>query len=172
MNHEKDNQKLAVEVKNRYIKIMREIEVIRRSVATILQMCRELVPYLAIIRDSNRSRMAWWVKTYSPSVNYAKLKVMESVGSRTGDDRSLYSWQARMLNIITPVHHSEKPVARTVGKKVKPKSWIYYVGKGHEGMIKQIEQMGGMENLTEDERNSILAQFGGLGKVLVQLGKK
>lgn len=166
---EDSDEEIAKQISVKYTDIVTNIQVIKTHFKMMLEGCVGISPLASLVKDRNKNRMAWWFKTYCPNLNYAKLKKFESIAKRTGDINMIQSWQLRLLGLVSTIHHKDKIIKKKRVTRPKKKSWVYHVSKGHEGLIKQIEQMGGLDKLTEEEKESISSQFGSLGDILIKM---
>ena len=170
--NEELNRIRGEQVKSRYHKITKILGRIKRDYNLLIKETIDFSHLYVTIQEENKSRMGWWLNTYCPKVDHVKIKRFMSIANRTTNPDELpQSWQLKLYGLITTVHHKNRTTARKSTRKKKEKSFIFYIGKGQNLLIKKIEQMGGIDNLTREQKESLLQQFGETGDVLRRLSK-
>lgn len=155
----------AVEVVRLYQRIRQNRKQIRLLVQEMVRDATKVKYLWSEISAHNRRKLAWWQKTYAPSINLRTLKKIVSAVNRPHDLTRVESWQLRLLEVVDAVH----PTARKKQTETQLKSFTYYFGKAQESLSKQIQRAGGEQSLSEESRNRILEQLKPFRKILDQL---
>lgn len=118
-------------------------------------------------RPNIRGPFAKWCLQHCRVFHPAKMRGVCAMAGRTHLAGLAETWQLRMLGVVQTVHHSVRPEAQK--RVVKPMSFISHVTRTREGVAKLIEQKGGIQNLTTEEKGVIERQLGSLDDVRRQL---
>jgi hypothetical protein len=168
--NEPDETKRGRELARRYVEIIKLRAKIMADLRRLIGLCKEFVPFLDDVRDGNAGRIGWWLGKYSPAVDHMETRRIKSLASRTQNMEHVESWQLRILGMVSSVHHKDKPLSPSRTKRrFKQKSWIYHVGKAQDEIAKQIKQLGGVDALTEEERERFAAQLEPVRVLLEQI---
>ena len=167
---ESENDEIAVELTRRYLSIQKKVARVRKLLVELVQECIEFNVVFESVLQCNTSRVGWWIKKHAPAIDHAIVKKLSSLAGRTHNPELIQSWQLRLLGLVNPVHHADKPkVKRRQQRRHKEKSWVYHLSKGQEALSKQIDRMGGMGKLTEEQREQMVEQFGSFADTLIKL---
>ena len=172
MKQNQSDQTSSRELTRRYLAIQRRIQNIRNSLVLLVEECVEFHTIFTSVTEDNKNRLGWWLKNHAPAIDHKEVKKLLSLASRTHNTSLIQSWQLRLLGIVSPIHHKDKPlmgVTREAQRRHKDKSWLFYVSKGQEVLTKQIDRMGGLNALTKDEQQQLVDQFGPLAAILKRL---
>lgn len=165
------NQTQADEIVSRYLSLKKRLSKVKQEQEEILQETKNLAVIYQTIQSGNRKRLGWWFKKWCPGIDLKVIKRWVSIASRTPSGSvSMQSWQMRLYGLVTTIHHSDKPLKKRARRVNREKSFVFYLGKGQELLAKKIEQMGGIDALTEDEKKTLTAQFGPMADTLKKLG--
>jgi hypothetical protein len=161
----------AASLTARYRAINNTIDRIRRDQVQLAKQTKEFVQIFESVRDRNKTKIGWWLSKFGKGMDYKFIKSLVSFSNRTKDpEQPLQSWQLRLFGLLVTVHHRDrKQVEKKRTSRKKDKSFMFFLGKGHSLLVKQIEQMGGIESLDEEQREAILQQFGPTADVLRKL---
>lgn len=159
------NKARAQDLIKRYKRITATIGRIKRDYGFLLKETADFAKLYRTIHEDHKARMGWWLNTFCPGADHATIKRWMSVANRMEDVKEIpQSWQLKLFGLMTTVHHKNRVAKKTTKKKEK--SFVFYLGKGHNLLCKQIEQMGGVEALDEDQREALLQQFGPTAELL------
>ena len=160
------------EIQKRYLFIQRRIQRVKVDLFLLIAECIEFQLIWDGVLKRNRKRGGWWLKEWAPKAKHLLVKRLASLATRTKDPDVVESWQLRLLGIVSSVHHAKKPVVGGRQKRRhKPKSFTFYFNKAQENLAKTIEQMGGIDSLSADDKQRLTDQFGPFADTLRKLGK-
>ncbi len=167
-----ENSEIATELTRRFLSIQKKVARVRKLLVELIQECIEFNVVFESVLQNNTSRVGWWIKKNTPAIDHAIVKKITSLAGRTHNPELIQSWQLRLLGLVNPVHHTDKPkTKRRQQRRHKEKSWVYHLSKGQEALSKQIDRMGGMDELSEDQKEQMVDQFGSFADTLLKLKK-
>jgi hypothetical protein len=125
----------------------------KTSIQRLLSETVALAGAISLVKGNVRGSFVQWCRRHCRSFNPNDGRVVCAVAEKKPNLSRAETWQLRLLGIITPIHHSVRPMAAK--RKVKPASWIGSVIATKDKIRKLVTQAGGAENL-DPEMRSIL----------------
>lgn len=167
MNREKLSKEQGKNLTSRYMQIFKLRNSIVSDLLKLIRLCVEFRTFHDDICSEHKARVGKWMMTYAPKLDHRLTKAIVSVANRTKNVSFVESWQMRILGILTPVHHKDRPISpKRPNRKAKSKSWIYHIGKAQDVLERQMRELGGPRRLTSDERAAVKQQLGPIKKII------
>lgn len=146
---------LARDLTAAYSKYRWAYAIVLKGLQQLMEATGELAAVIFSIQANVKQPFGRWCVKHCVGFDPRITRAICSVATRSVKGR-FESWQLRLLGILRPIPHTERPLRQ---RAVRSVTWLSHLNRTTEELERMFERVGGVEKLSRAEREAVDQQL-------------